>query len=133
MDRDLDRNPAIMSTERLKSRSKSRSKSPTVRRSARRSHLQVPRETRPKAGSRPAARAVSKSPSRSRSFGPVKRSRSAERVAGKQVADSWSLDWRTIALNLNYLGVSFLALYMVAWILYFPATWRAGSASHDGD
>ena len=104
---------------------------PTVRRSARRSHLNVPRETRPKAGSRPAARAVSRSPSRSRSSGPVARSRSAERVAGKEVADSWSLDWRSLALTLNYVCVSFLALYMVAWILYFPATWRAGSPDHD--
>jgi hypothetical protein len=110
---------------------KSRSKSPTVRRSARRSHLQVPRQTRPRAGSRPAARAVSKSPGRFKSPGPVKRSRSAERVAGKQVPDSWSIDWRPLVLSLNYLGVCILALYMIAWILHFPATWRAGNPDHD--
>jgi hypothetical protein len=39
--------------------------------------------------------------------------------------------WRTLVLTLNYIGVSFLALYMVAWILHFPASWRAGDPDHD--
>ena len=40
-------------------------------------------------------------------------------------------DLRRLVLTLNYIGVSLLALYMVAWILHFPASWRAGDPDHD--
>ena len=40
-------------------------------------------------------------------------------------------NWPLLVLTLNYIGVSLLALYMVAWILHFPASWRAGDPDHD--